>query len=130
MHNKYIITYECHDNAPRMWKLEKYFDFSLLSITSLLSAPEREVTSPSDFKVVGALYKYMANSLSCSKYNSLNYIYVMLNLSRHPSMPRGFTYQSIYGMYFKSVRINRNPFGKKSFKFNPRCTSQIFNIFH
>jgi hypothetical protein len=65
MHNKYIITYECHDNAPRMWKvvqLEKYFDFylyshhfSLLSLTSLLSAPEREVTSPSDFKVVGAL---------------------------------------------------------------------------
>jgi hypothetical protein len=48
-----------------MWKvvhLEKYFDFSLyshhfslLSLTSLLSAPEREVTSPSDFKVVGAL---------------------------------------------------------------------------
>ena len=65
MHNKYIITYECHDNALRMWKvvqLEKYFDFSLyshhfslLSFTSLLSAPEREVTSPSDFKVVGAL---------------------------------------------------------------------------
>ena len=65
MHNKYIITYECHDNAPRMWKvvqLEKYFDFSLyshhfslLSLTSLLSASEREVTSPSDFKVVGAL---------------------------------------------------------------------------
>ena len=60
MHNKYIITYECHDNAPRMWKvvqLEKYFyfslysrHFSLLSLTSLLSAPEREVTSPSDFK--------------------------------------------------------------------------------
>jgi hypothetical protein len=49
----------------RMWKvvqLEKYFDFSLyshhfslLSLTSLLSTPEREVTSPSDFKVVGAL---------------------------------------------------------------------------
>ena len=48
-----------------MWKvvhLEKYFDFSLyshhfslLSLTSLLSAPKREVTSPSDFKVVGAL---------------------------------------------------------------------------
>ena len=65
MHNKYIITYECHDNAPRMWKVvqsEKYFDFSLyshhfslLSLTSLLSAPEREVTSPSGFKVVGAL---------------------------------------------------------------------------
>ena len=43
-------------------QLEKYFDFSLyshhfslLSLTSLLSAPEREVTSPSDFKVVGAL---------------------------------------------------------------------------
>jgi hypothetical protein len=52
-------------NAPRLWKvvqLEKYFDFSLYShhfsllfLTSLLSAPEREVTSPSDFKVVGAL---------------------------------------------------------------------------
>jgi hypothetical protein len=65
MHNKYIITYECHDNAPRMWKLvqlEKYFDFSLyyhhfslLSLTFLLSAPKTEVTSPSDFKVVGAL---------------------------------------------------------------------------
>ena len=64
MHNKYIITYECHDNAPRMSKvlqLEKYFDFSLyshhfsvLSFTSLLSAPKREVISPSDFKVVGA----------------------------------------------------------------------------
>ena len=43
-------------------ELEKYFDFSLyshhfslLSLTSLLSAHEREVTSPSDFKVVGAL---------------------------------------------------------------------------
>ena len=68
MHNKYIITYECHDNAPRMWKvvqLEKYFDFSLyshhfslLSLTSLLSAPEREVTSPSGFKVVGALITF------------------------------------------------------------------------
>jgi len=59
MHNKYIITYECHDNAPQMWEvvqLEKYFDFSLLSLTSHLSAPEREVTSPSDFKVVGALH--------------------------------------------------------------------------
>jgi hypothetical protein len=65
MHSKYIITYECHDKAQWMWKvvqLEKYFDFSLyshhfslLSLTSLLSAPEREVTSPSDFKVVGAL---------------------------------------------------------------------------
>jgi hypothetical protein len=65
MHNKYIKRYECHDNALRMWKvvqLEKYFDFSLyshhfslFSLTSLLSAPEREVTSPSDFKVVGAL---------------------------------------------------------------------------
>jgi hypothetical protein len=58
MHNKYIITYKCHDNALRMWKvvqLEKYFYFSLLSLTSLLSAPEREVTSLSDFKVVGAL---------------------------------------------------------------------------
>ena len=21
MHNKYIITYKCHDNAPRMWKV-------------------------------------------------------------------------------------------------------------
>jgi hypothetical protein len=44
------------------FQLEKYFDFSLyshhfslLSLTSLLSAPEREVTSPSDFKVVGTL---------------------------------------------------------------------------
>ena len=65
MHNKYIITHECHYNAPRMWKvvqLEKYFDFSLyshhfslLSLTSLLLAPEREVNSPSDFKVVWAL---------------------------------------------------------------------------
>jgi hypothetical protein len=65
MHNKYIIAYECHDNGPRMWKavqLGKYFDvslysrhFSLLSLTSLLSAPEKEVTSPSDFKLVGAL---------------------------------------------------------------------------
>jgi hypothetical protein len=36
-------------------QLEKYFDFSLLSLTSLLSALEREVTSPSDLKVVGAL---------------------------------------------------------------------------
>jgi hypothetical protein len=46
-------------------QLEKYFDislyshhFSLLSLTSLLSAPEREVTSPSDFKIVGALQAY------------------------------------------------------------------------
>ena len=66
MHNKYIIAYKFHDNAPEMWtvvQLEKYFDFSLyshhfslLSLTSLLSAPEREVTSPSDFRVVGALH--------------------------------------------------------------------------
>jgi hypothetical protein len=64
MHNKYIITYECHDNAPRMWKvvqLEKYFDFSmysnhfsLLSLTSLLSAPEREVTSSLWFQSSGS----------------------------------------------------------------------------
>ena len=62
MHSKYIITYECHDNALRMWKvvqLKKYFDFSLLSLTSPLSAPEREVTSLSDFKVVGALLYVM-----------------------------------------------------------------------
>ena len=68
MHNKYIMTYECHDNAPRMWKvvqLEKYFDFSLyshhfslLSLTSLLSAPEREVASLSGFKVMGALITF------------------------------------------------------------------------
>jgi hypothetical protein len=55
-----------HAPVTQMWKgvqLEKYFDFSLyshhfslLSLTSLLSAPEREVTSPSDFKVVGALF--------------------------------------------------------------------------
>ena len=45
-----------------MVQLEKYFDFSLyshhfslLSLTSLLSVPKREVTSPSDFKVVGPL---------------------------------------------------------------------------
>ena len=38
-----------------MVQLEKYFDFSLMSLTSFLSAPERKVTSPSDFKVVGAL---------------------------------------------------------------------------
>ena len=53
-----------------MWKvvqLEKYFDFSLyshhfflLSLTSFLSAPEKEVTSPYDFKVVGAL-RYIWN---------------------------------------------------------------------
>jgi hypothetical protein len=46
-----------------MWKvvqLEKYFDFSLLSLPSFLSAPEKEVTSPSDFKVVGAL-RYIWN---------------------------------------------------------------------
>ena len=58
-----------HDNSPRMLKvvqLEKYFDFSLyshhfslLSLTSLLSAPEREVTSPSNFKVVGALINWI-----------------------------------------------------------------------
>ena len=75
MHNKYIITYECHDNAPRMWKvvqLEKYFDFSLLSLTSLLSAPEREVTSPSDFKVVGALHDTDKNFFFCMEVNSNN----------------------------------------------------------
>jgi hypothetical protein len=38
--------------------------FFLLSLTSLLSAPEREVTSPSDFKVVGALSSYFF----CSTY--------------------------------------------------------------
>jgi hypothetical protein len=32
-----------------------------LSLTSLLSAPEREVTSPSDFKVVGALLMACVN---------------------------------------------------------------------
>jgi hypothetical protein len=54
-------------------QLEKYFDFSLyshhfslLSLTSLLSEPEREVTSPSDFKVVGALKEYSFH------YNSIN----------------------------------------------------------
>ena len=77
MHNKYIITYEYYDNALRMWKvvqLEKYFDFSLysyhfslLSLTSLLSAPEREVTSPSDFKVVGALQGFKYESISTPK---------------------------------------------------------------
>ena len=75
MHNKYIITYECHDNAPRMWKvvqLEKYFDFSLLSLTSLLSAPERGVTSPSDFKVVGALNDTDKNFFFCMEVNSNN----------------------------------------------------------
>jgi hypothetical protein len=36
--------------------------FSLLSLTSLLSAPEREVTSPSDFKVVGALHSRLTHS--------------------------------------------------------------------
>jgi hypothetical protein len=58
-------------------QLEKYFDFflyshhfSLLSLTSLLSAPEREVTSPSDFKVVGALVgisSYIADVVEWSK---------------------------------------------------------------
>jgi hypothetical protein len=50
-------------------QLEKYFDFSLyshhfslLSLTSLLSAPEREVPSPSDFKVVGALRQVMVKA--------------------------------------------------------------------
>jgi hypothetical protein len=81
MHNKYIITYECHDNAPRMWKvvkLEKYFDFSLyyhhfslLSLTSLLSAPEREVASPSDFKVVGALQN------PCATHNPILNFYML-----------------------------------------------------
>ena len=53
-----------------MVQLEKYFDFSLyshhfslLSLTSLLSAPEREVTSPSDFKVVGALDQLMEHDI-------------------------------------------------------------------
>ena len=67
----------------RMWKvvqLEKYFDFflyshhfSLLSLTSLLSAPEREVTSPSDFKVVGAPINVIIHSLKWL----LIYIYVL-----------------------------------------------------
>jgi hypothetical protein len=59
--------------------LEKYFDFSLyshhfslLSLTSLLSAPEREVTSPSDFKVVGALMQkikgYAESIMSTSEF--------------------------------------------------------------
>jgi hypothetical protein len=54
-------------------QLEKYFDFSLLSLTSLLSAPEREVTSPSDFKVVGALdwsiYLTLLHTIRQSKMN-------------------------------------------------------------
>ena len=79
MHNKYIITYECHDNAPQMWKvvqLEKYFNFSLysqhfslLSLTSLLSTPEREVSSPSDFKVVGALRRLTEVTYHCINFN-------------------------------------------------------------
>jgi hypothetical protein len=55
-------------------QLEKYFDFSLyshhfslLSLTSLLSAPEREVTFPSDFKVVGALYPCLRLNTPVSK---------------------------------------------------------------
>jgi hypothetical protein len=59
MHNKYIITYECHDNVKsgtiNYRNILTSHHFSLLSLTSLLSAPEREVTSPSDFKVVGTL---------------------------------------------------------------------------
>jgi hypothetical protein len=53
-------------------QLEKYFDFSLyshhfylLSLTSLLSTPEREVTSPSDFKVVGALHYICSTDTQC-----------------------------------------------------------------
>jgi hypothetical protein len=58
----HILIFSSETAQPNEVKLEKYFDFSLyshhfslLSLTSLLSAPEREVTSPSDFKVVGAL---------------------------------------------------------------------------
>ena len=38
MHNKYIITYECHDNAPRMWKVVQLIReiFWLLPVLSLL----------------------------------------------------------------------------------------------
>ena len=83
MHNKYIITYECHDNAPRMWKvvqLEKYFDFSLLSLTSFLSAPEREVTSPSDFKVVGALQIHSRHVVTGSILNEPPYFLEILHI--------------------------------------------------
>ena len=71
MHNKYIITYECHDNAPRM-----------LSLTSLLSAPEREVTSPSDFKVVGALMGQHFKVLLISGL-SLYPLYIYADLKKH-----------------------------------------------
>jgi hypothetical protein len=59
-------------------QLEKYFDFSLyshhfslLSLTSLLSAHEREVTSPSDFKVVGALLPYYNGIPTLPYYNEI-----------------------------------------------------------
>ena len=62
MHNKYIITYECHDNVKsgtinyrNILTSPCTLTTSPCCLTSLLSAPEREVTSPSDFKVVGAL---------------------------------------------------------------------------
>jgi hypothetical protein len=62
-----IMPREC-EVVQKKLQLEKYFDFSLyshhfslLSLTSLLSAPKREVTSPSDFKVVGALHGYFCS---------------------------------------------------------------------
>ena len=36
MHNKYIITYECHDNAPRMWSGTSREIFWLLPVLSPL----------------------------------------------------------------------------------------------
>ena len=60
MHNKYIITFV--GNATIMpHECEKWYNSrNILTspctlTTSPLSAPEREVTSPSDFKVVGDL---------------------------------------------------------------------------
>jgi hypothetical protein len=40
-----------------------------LSLTSLLSAPKREVTSPSDFKVVGALNIHAHKVISDALFN-------------------------------------------------------------
>jgi hypothetical protein len=78
-----------------------------LSLTSLLSAPEREVTSPSDFKVVGALIsiKIIACLISVvsfceiwiSKENSYNKLFVT-EFWRFPSI---ITFGSLTDQIFR-----------------------------
>ena len=105
-----------------MWKvvhLEKYFDFSLyshhfslLSLTSLLSAPEREVTSPSDFKVVEALDEYWSsgprsvNFDQTSKFFSFYFeLHVCKNIFKNLIQNSKFKF-SFQGLYVYNTSTN------------------------